>query len=495
MEQQNSLHKWGDMGNGLYRNPVLNADYSDPDVVRVGRDFYMVCSEFHYMGIPVLHSQDLVNWKVIGKAYDRLEIAPQYSQMEAYGRGSWAPSITYHDGWFYLYFCTPSEGLFMTKTQNPAGPWEPLHCVYATEGWEDPCPFWDDDGSAYLGHSVLGAGPIIVHRMSPDGKSLLDNGKVVYVGKTAEGTKFYKSHGYYMLVIPEGGVGKGWQTVLRSKESVYGPFERKVVLETGKTNVNGPHQGSLIELDNGESWFIHFQDTGALGRVCHLQPVSWKDGWPVMGAHGEPVSVFQKPNTGINCPPSRPQTSDSFEGSSLGLQWAFNHNPVDEKVSLTEQPGALRMYSMEADCLLNARNTITQKLMGRKGQITVRISAAGMADGQRAGLAILGGRAENWIEVQKQNEKLFIETVAGGIAAHGAEIGNSLWFRCDVNLDSVTYFSFSTDGKGFMPLGGPCEMINGFWKGARPALYTFHTSSANAGGYVDWYDFTYEMLN
>ena len=446
------------------------------------------------MGIPVLHSQDLVNWKIIGRAYDRLDIAPQYSEMEAYSRGSWAPSITYHGGWFYLYFCTPTEGLFMTKTQNPAGPWEPLHCVHRTEGWEDPCPFWDEDGTAYLGHSVLGAGPIIVHKMSADGKTLLDDGRVVYVGKTAEGTKFYKSHGYYMLVIPEGGVGKGWQTVLRSKESVYGPFEKRVVLQTGKTNVNGPHQGSLIELDNGESWFIHFQDTGALGRICHLQPVTWEDGWPVMGCHGEPVSICQKPNTGIVCPPSRPQSSDTFEEPSLGLQWAVNHNPVDGKLSLTEAPGALRMYSMEAGHLLHARNTVTQKLMGRKGQITVRLSASGMAEGQRAGLAVLGGRAENWIEAQKRDGKLFVEAAAGGIAAYGPQAGNILFFRCNVDLDGVTSFCFSLDGSVFMPLGGACEIVNGFWKGARPALYTFHTPGST-GGYADWHNFTYEMFD
>lgn len=493
MEQQSALSKWGDLGNGYYRNPVLNADYSDPDVVRVGKDFYMVCSEFHYMGIPVLHSQDLVNWEIVGKAYDRLDAAPRYSEMDAYGRGSWAPSITFHNEWFYLYFCTPTEGLFMTRTQDPAGPWEPLHCVYQTEGWEDPCPFWDEDGTAYLGHSVLGAGPIIVHRMSADGKSLLDNGKVVYVGKTAEGTKFYKSHGYYMLVIPEGGVGKGWQTVLRSKESVYGPFERKVVLETGKTNVNGPHQGSLIELDSGESWFIHFQDTGALGRVCHLQPVRWEDDWPVMGNAGEPVSIWKKPDTGVSLSPSRPQTSDDFAGPSLGLQWAFNHNPIEEKISLSQQPGALRMYSMKAAHLLSARNTLTQKLMGRKGQITVRLDPSGMAAGQRAGLALLGGQSENWVEVQNRDGKLYVEAVAGGTAAHGPLIEGSLWLRCSVDLDGVTSFAFSLDGKGFMHLGGACEVVNGFWKGARPGLYTFHTHGS--GGYADWYGFEYKMFD
>ncbi|HZK26375.1 MAG TPA: glycoside hydrolase 43 family protein, partial [Thermoclostridium sp.] len=198
--------KWGDLGNGFYKNPILNADYSDPDVVRVGDDFYMVCSEFHYMGIPVLHSKDLVNWTIIGRVYDSLKHDPVYDTMNAYAKGSWAPAIKYHNGTFYIYFCTPDEGLYMSSAINPAGPWAPIYEVERVAGWEDPCPFWDDDGNAYLGHSTVGAGPIIIHKMSADGTKLLDNGTIVYVGKIAEGTKIYKRNGYYYFVIPEGGV-------------------------------------------------------------------------------------------------------------------------------------------------------------------------------------------------------------------------------------------------------------------------------------------------
>lgn len=484
---------WGDLGNGYYRNPVLNADYSDPDIVRVGKDFYLICSEFHYMGMPVLHSRDLVNWTIIGKVYDRLDIASHYSDMTGYAKGSWAPSITYHDGWFYIYFCTPTEGLFMTRTQNPAGPWEPLTCVYAIAGWEDPCPFWDDDGNAYLGHSVLGAGPIIIHRLSPDGKQLLDNGKVVYVGKTAEGTKLYKSHGYYLLVIPEGGVAKGWQTVLRAK-NIYGPYERKVVLQTGNTCVNGPHQGSLVELDNGESWFFHFQDVGALGRVGHLQPVTWVEDWPIMGVDGEPVSIWKKPDTGYSTHPSLPQTYENFSKPELGLQWAFNHNPVDENWSLTEHPGTFRVHSMKADHPLTARNTITQKLMGTKGQITARLNTGGFSESQRAGLAIIGGKNENWIEIVCRGGKHYIEAVTSGFTAHGPEIPSAceVTLRCDVDLKGETRFSFSLNDADFISIGGACTLINGFWKGARPALYTYHTEGS--GGYADWLEFIYDIL-
>ena len=213
-------------------------------------------------------------------------------------------------------------------------------------------------------------------------------------GKIAEGTKIYKRNGYYYLVIPEGGVQTGWQTVLRSK-SIYGPYEKKIVLQTGSTNINGPHQGSLIELESGESWFIHFQDVGTLGRVCHLQPVTWVNDWPLMGCDGEPVSIYRKPDVDTEYKRCLPQTSDEFNSSELGLQWQWNHNPVNDKWSLTEKPGYLSLEALYADNILKARNTLTQKLMGNNGEITVEMNIENMAPGQIAGLAFLAGREEN----------------------------------------------------------------------------------------------------
>lgn len=222
--------RWGDLGDGTYANPILNGDYSDPDVIRVGSKYYMTCSEFHFMGMPILESDDMVNWRIIGQVFGSIDL-PGYSDMTKYGNGTWAPALRYHDGKYWIYVCTPNEGLFMTTADNPAGPWAPLHCVKAVSGWEDPCPLWDDDGQAYLGRSQLGGGPIIIHRMSADGRTLLDEGRTVYEGPVAEGTKMFKKDGYYYLSIPEGGVSTGWQTVLRSK-SVYGPYDdKKIVLE------------------------------------------------------------------------------------------------------------------------------------------------------------------------------------------------------------------------------------------------------------------------
>jgi beta-xylosidase len=482
---------WGDLGNGYYANPILKADFSDPDLVRVGEDFFMVCSDFHYMGIPVLHSRDLVNWSLIGRVYDRLDIDPRYDAMEAYGRGSWAPSIRYQGGLFYVYFCTPDEGLYMSTAQDPAGPWAPLHEVQRIGQWEDPCPFWDDDGQAYLGHSTVGAGPIIIHRMRPDGRELLDQGRIVYVGKTAEGTKIYKRNGYYYLVIPEGGVERGWQTVLRSKD-IYGPYERRVVLGKGRTAINGPHQGGLVELPSGESWFLHFQSAGALGRVCHLQPVEWVDDWPVMGRGGEPVEVFNKPRVDDPLEPKFLVTGDDFDQPKLGLQWQWNHNPVNTHWSLTERPGYLRLKAMPASDLSRAKNTLTQKLIGGQGTITAELDRAQMAAGQLAGLTFLGGAvADNYIGLRKSASGTFLEAVGAGIVAHGPRlVASVLWLRAEYDFAGASCFSFSLDGEHFLPLGGPCELRFGYWKGARIGLFTYQTSGA--GGIVDVGSFRYD---
>jgi beta-xylosidase len=481
---------WGDLGNGYYKNPVLNADYSDPDIIRVKDDFYMVCSEFHFMGIPVLHSKDLVNWSIIGRVYSALKHDKIYDEMNGYAKGSWAPSLRYHEGRYYVYFCTPDEGLYMSTAAHPSGPWEPIHEVKRVAGWEDPCPFWDDDGNAYLGHSTVGAGPIIIHKMSTDGKRLLDDGVIVFVGKIAEGTKIHKRNGFYYLIIPEGGVEIGWQTVLRSK-NIYGPYERKVVLKTGSTSINGPHQGGLVELPSGQSWFIHFQSAGALGRVCHLQPVSWVDDWPVMGCGGEPVSICKKPDVGMNYPRQLPQTSDDFDTPQLGLQWQWNHNPVNEKWSLSWRPGYLSLEAMFAENIAEARNTITQKIMGEAGTVSVQMSCENMKQGQIAGLLFLAFREENWIGIVREELGCRIQAVTGGVCYHGPVIHtDTIWFGANIDLKGTTTFSFSFDNREYIQLGGACTLCSGFWKGSRIGLFSYNTITD--GGCADFKRFRYE---
>lgn len=474
---------WGDQGNGTYINPILAADYSDPDVIRVDDTYYMVASDFHFMGMQVLKSKDMVNWEYLARIYDRLD-APRYDAFEGYGNGSWAPTIRYHDGKFFMFVCSPTEGLWMSCADKPEGPWsKPLLVHEGTgPGWEDPCPFWDEDGQAYLGHSLVGAGPIILHRMSPDGTRLLDEGVEIYRGPVAEGTKIHKIDGTYYFSIPEGGVTEGNQVVLRSK-SLYGPFEKKIVQEKGSTNINGPHQGALVDTPQGEWWFYHFQDMGALGRVVHLQPVRWSEGWPVVGIDidrngiGEPVYCWKMPVDGSTV--SKPATSDSFDSSELSLQWQFNHNPVDGGWSLSEKPGMLTVHALKADDFRSARNSITQKLMGYVGNVTVRLELQDIADGQYCGLAVMGD-VDQLIGIRRTGNALELLRTSCGGEDTPSDIcepfkGKSVWLRFSYDIHNESFaLEHSADGKEFKAIGGRFSISNGYWKGIRPALFSYN---------------------
>ena len=487
---------WGDQGNGTYKNPVLNADFSDPDVIRVGRKYYMVASDFHFLGMQVLESEDMVNWHYISQIYHRFD-EPGWDENKHYASGSWAPAIRYHNGLYYVYFCTPEEGLYMSTAKDPHGPWAPLHLVKRVAKWEDPCPFWDEDGQAYLGRSKHGAGPIIVHKMSSDGKQLLDEGTTVYEGPIAEGTKFMKRNGYYYLIIPEGGVGTGWQTILRAK-NIYGPYERKIVLEQGSTTVNGPHQGALVDTPDGTWWFYHFQETPVLGRVVHLQPVRWQDDWPLMGVDydgngiGEPVAEWQKPiedvsserleNRGYQQTVSAdvfddfnyPLTSHPLPLASLNPVWQWNHNPVDTHWSLKEKKGWLTLKALPADSLKLCRNMLTQKVVGYQSESTTLLTTSGDC---YAGL-FCSGKTFRGIGLCK--EGIFIETQGKREIIQKGKF-EKLWVR--VNNDSQAnrhQFSYSTDGVRFTKAGDAFPMRSGYWKGIRVGLFCYGNSGKAA---------------
>ena len=464
----NSSLTWGDQGDGTYVNPILNADFSDPDVIRAGSKYYMVASDFHFIGMQVLESDDMVNWRYVSQIYSRFD-EPGWDTNSHYAGGSWAPAIRYHDGLFYVYFCTPDEGLYMTTARDAKGPWSPLHLVKRVKKWEDPCPFWDSDGQAYLGRSQHGAGPIIVHRMSADGRQLLDDGVTVYRGPVAEGTKFLKRDGYYYLIIPEGGVGQGWQTVLRSR-SIYGPYERRIVLEQGTTAVNGPHQGALVDTPDGDWWFYHFQETPVLGRVVHLQPARWQDGWPLMGVDldgngvGEPVARWQMP---LPSHPASLLTSDDFSGTRLGLQWQWNHNPQDDHWSLAERKGFLTLHALPADSLKACRNMLTQKVVGYQSETTTLLTATGRC---YAGLCCTG---KQFRAVGLCPQGVFTE-VGGRREIVKAGRFDRLYLRVTNDcLHNRHQFHYSTDGQHFQPVGESFPMRSGYWKGIRTGLFCY----------------------
>ena len=499
-----------------YRNPILYSDYSDPDVIRVGDRYYMTASSFHFSpGLPLLESRDLVHWRLIGHALPRLSFDAKYdlpgplgfsdgserarffAEMgHRYSAGVWAPAIRHHKGRFYIYFATPTEGVFMVSAKKPEGPWTAPVAVIAEPRLEDPCPFWDDDGQAYLVHSRVGAGPLILHRMSGDGTRVLDPGKVIVEDPknlpVLEGPKLLKRNGWYYIFAPYGGVEKGPQAVMRSKD-IYGPYEVRTVLAQGNTLVQAPHQGGYVETPKGEGWFAHFNSTGAYGRIVHLQPVRWVDDWPLMGepiagssTTGQPVMTHAAPKVGKNWPSVAIQSSDEFTSGKLEVQWEWNHNPLDGKWSLSARPGFLRLEATQAGDFVAARNTLTQVLHGPATRITARVEISGMRDGQRAGLAILQVQP-NWIGVVQTAGKRHITWSSAGAQVAGPVIeGDSLELRVNI-ASEIAKYEYSVDGgKTFQPLGEAAKLRFSWWKGARPALFSFNTSDGGGQADFDW---------
>lgn len=506
-----------DLGNGSYRNPILHADYSDPDVCRVGADYYMVASSFNAApGLPVLHSKDLVNWNLIGHALPRI-VPTDHFEKPQHGNGVWAPSIRHHDGTFYLYYPDPDFGIYLTKAKDPGGPWSTPVLVAPGKGLIDPCPLWDDDGRNYLVHAYAGSRAgiksiIVVKRLNAEGTATLDEGVIVYDGHdvdpTVEGPKFYKRNGYYYIFAPAGGVSKGWQIVLRSK-NVYGPYARRMVMHQGNTDINGPHQGAWVDTPAGAHWFIHFQDKAAYGRVVHLQPMAWVNDWPVIGVDedgdgvGAPVATFRKPDVGKTWPIAAPPESDEFNAFKPGLQWQWHGNPKATWAMATHT-GALRLYAQMPDAdtrnFWDVPNLFLQKFPAEEFTVTTKlrfhpnISGGGEA---RAGLIVMGesyaaltlaGRAKGLDLVYVTNDdapsgKPDTERVLR--AGAPAEV----FLRVTVRRNAVCTFSYSLDGREFITVDETFSATPGRWIGAKTGLFCIRNERTNDAGYadVDWF--------
>jgi beta-xylosidase len=495
-----------DNGDGTYKNPVLHADYSDPDVVAVEGDFYLVASSFNQVpGLPVLHSKDLVNWRIVGHVFAQQPPADVFDKVQ-HGNGAWAPSIRYRDGEFYVYYPDPDVGIYLSKARNPAGPWSPPLLVKAVKGWIDPCPLWDDDGRAYLVHALAASRAsvksiLVVHRMSPDGTRLLDDGAIVYDGHaqdpTIEGPKFYKRNGYYYIFAPAGGVAPGWQLALRSR-SVWGPYQRRVVLAQGATAVNGPHQGGWVETPGGESWFLHFQDKGAYGRVVHLQPMKWVDDWPSIGVNREPVLEYRKPNVAGGRPPVTPADSDEFDSPDLGLQWQWAANPKPNWAFASSALGCLRLFAVPppagARNLWDVPNLLTEKFPAPEFTVTTKVTFSPSSNGDRVGLVVMG-QDYAYIALRKKVDGLEIYQAVATNASAGAPERESppvpvsravVFLRVKVSAGAVCAFSFSTDGDAFAPVGDAFQAKPGRWIGATVGIFAAGTAPAPEAGYADF---------
>ncbi|MFL6230710.1 MAG: glycoside hydrolase 43 family protein [Pyrinomonadaceae bacterium] len=501
-----------DRGDGTYRNPIIHADYSDPDAIRVGDDFYMTASSFDAVpGLPILHSKDLVNWIIIGHALTRQPPLDVYSRPQ-HGNGAWAPAIRYHAGEFYIYYPDPDYGIYLVKAADPAGPWSEPLLIKQAKGWIDPCPLWDADGHAYLVSAMAASRSgvksiLVISRLSADGTRLLDDGVLVFDGHdrhpTVEGPKLYQRNGYYYIFAPAGGVETGWQLVLRARH-IYGPYEEKIVLAQGETNVNGPHQGAWVETQAGESWFIHFQDKGVYGRVVHLQPMKWTNDWPVIGVNasaegtGEPTLTYKKPNVGRTYPSATPAESDEFDENGLGLQWQWQANPGDAWAFPAGGLGFLRLFNVPppegSKNFWDVPNLLLQKFPAPVFNATTKVTFTPRADGEATGLVVLG-QDYAYVSVKSQAGRLSIsqtvvkDAAVGGKGSESAGLplrSNTFYLRVSVSQGAVCNFSYSADGRSFSPVGESFKARAGRWIGAKVGIFAVGAGHPRENGYADF---------
>lgn len=532
--QENYVSKvWvADQGNGTYKNPVLYADYSDPDVCRVGEDYYLTSSSFNCIpGLQVLHSKDLVNWSIVGAALP-YAVPPVDDERPEHGNRVWASSIRHHNGEFYIFWGDPDQGAFMTKAPKAEGPWSEPVLVKPGKGVIDTCPLWDEDGRVYLVHAYAGSraglkSVIAICELNKEASKAITPSRIVFDGheahQTCEGPKFYKRNGYYYIFHPAGGVPTGWQVVLRSK-NVYGPYEWKTVLAQGKSSVNGPHQGGWVDTPTGEDWFMHFQDVGAYGRLVHLQPMKWINDWPVIGVDkdgdgcGEPVLTYKKPNVGKNYPICTPQESDEFDGYTLGLQWQWHANMNEKWYYCAGDQSILRLYSYpvpnDYKSLWDVSNLLLQKTTAPSQTISTKITfkPTDKYQGERTGLVVMGmdyaalvmentkeGLVLSQVECKKadrggketvnatlplQDKTIYLKAKIYNTnkKIKGSEGGHDQLVMCD--------FSYSLDGKKYQSFGKPFQVKEGKWIGAKTGLFCTRPAIViNDGGWadVDWY--------
>ncbi len=516
-----------DEGNGMYRNPVLHADYSDPDVCAVGEDYFLTASSFNCTpGLPILHSKDLVNWKIVNYALKKVEPVEYYNEPR-HGKGVWAPSIRFHEGMYYIYWGDPDFGIFMVKTRDPYGEWDAPVLVKAGKGMIDPCPLWDDDGRVYLAHAWAGSrakfnSVLTVCELNKEGTAVISDPVLVFDGNdgvnhTIEGAKFYKRNGFYYLFAPAGGVVSGWQLVMRSKD-VYGPYEARIVMAQGKTDINGPHQGGWVDTPAGESCFLHFQDKGAYGRVLHLNPMKWVNDWPVIGVDkdgdgcGDPVSRYRKPKTDKTYPIETPVESDEFDTRKLGLQWEWHANYQDV-FGFTTNMGYARIYGHELSPhfknFWEVPNLLMQKFPAEEFTATAKLKVSAKDDGQLSGLIIMGWDY-SWIGVEKQGEKFLLKQAVCKDAEQGNleqvstlavlepsrkfEAGlfpnyeREIYIRVHVDKGAYCRFSYSLDGKKFTEAGTLFKARQGKWIGAKVGMFSVTPHGKERGWVdVDWF--------
>jgi beta-xylosidase len=503
---------WGDQGNGTFKNPIIPADYSDIDAIRVGSDFYAISSTLQYSpGMVILHSKDLVNWQILGHVVnDVSQISPElkWDRMNRAGRGVWAGAVRHHAGMFWVFFGTPDEGYFMSTAQDARGPWSPLSHVMNATGWDDCCPFWDDDGQGYLIATRFNPDPldgkryrIHLFKLTVDGKSLVPGfDTLIYQSEGSEANKLYKWNGLYYHFFSE--VKREGRVVMMGRsKSIAGPYEVRQMQHVDKVKDREPNQGGIVQTEAGDWWFVTHQGTGNYeGRTLCLLPVFWRDGWPILGKPGPDgvgnmVWSGKKPIAGF--PITIPQTSDDFDSASLQPQWEWHYQPRQDKWSLTERHGWLRLHAfkpLQQGNLLKAGNTLTQRLMGTDdGDVTVKLDVSHLVDGEEADLCHYGANYA-WLGISQSNGVRHITYSANGQQTHGVQVNSSdVWLRSIISHAGDTSWAFSLDGNEFTPFGANYKFEWAHYRGDRIGLFNYNNNAEAGFVDVDWFHYSISL--
>lgn len=495
--------KWGDQEDGTYRNPVLPGDYSDIDCIRVGENYYAVSSSFQYSpGFVILQSKDLVNWKILSHAVgDITQISPEmnWDKMNRYGKGIWAGAIRYHNKKFWIYFGTPDEGYFMTTAKNAAGPWQPLRHIWKEKGWDDCCPFWDDDGQAYfIGTNFSDGYKIHLFKMTADGTTIIkESGKVIYQSKGSEANKLYKINNTYYHFFSE--VKKDGRAIMMQRsKNIYGPYTEVKQLSHTQKKYNEPNQGGIVQTKKGDWYYLTHHGTGDWsGRVMSLLPVNWIDGWPIIGNAGADTigtMVWSAQKPVLLSKKTVPQTNDDFNEKKLPQQWEWNYQPRKDKWSLTERKGWLRLHAftpIEQNNLLKAGNTLTQRCYRTSfNEVIIKMDISKMAEGQKAGLAHFGSPNYSSVGIVYDSLKYFQYNIKTA-AVKGPVINSSIvWLKSTWALDGKSQYFYSFDGISFIAFGESYQLAWGAYRGDRIGIYSYNNKGDN--GYVDVDFFNYK---
>jgi len=517
-------HWTADNGNGTYSNPLFHEEFEDPDVIRVGDTYYLAGTTMHMNpAVQLMQSKDLVNWELAGYCMDRLDLGPAF-RLEGgniYGKGIWAPCLRYHNGMFYVFANVNDAGLQVFRSKSIKGPWERNQLP----GRHDLSVLFDDDGKVYL---IYGnRSPYPIEELAPDLRSFVtDAPKRSLPERMGEGHHLYKIQGKYydISAIP----GATTDQMVARADSIDGPWtvERMVQGESLGVPTGTParvtdrdrgltlHQGGMCDTPSGEWWSVIMSDHGSAGRMVALVPITWDNGFPIIGLPGnlrKAPNTWIKPNTGFQQDPKPAFVhSDRFEGGKLNPEWQWNHVPDDTKWSVTEKPGALRLHSLPASDFYTARNSLCQRPPAPESIMTVELDTSGMVAGDTAGLALLSVPYA-WIGVVRTAEGTTLQMLdatgsGGGRGRRGGAsatpprpptIGPAnppahLWLRVHCNFDTdQAVFSWSADGRTFSPLGSPFTMTYQLttFQGVRPSLF-HHNTSGQPGGYVDFDNWT-----